>query len=171
MAQNPTHNPDTYSRELIQETIRPGIESYLDQEFDDPNADQRGDPIPDEPGTWPPLVVTALPNSGRVLYPHVVVAEQGDDSEPADPRLELSQHDFAVDVEVHGRTSTEMFNLRGLVRGWFLHNRGELRDAGLAEVTLSGNSGDWDATSRTATWQLTVTGLLHTHPDSDFTIN
>lgn len=162
MTQNPTHNPDEYSRQLIQEMIRPGIETYLDAEFDDP--------VDRSAKQTPPLVVTDLPEGGRVTYPHVVVSEQGDDASPPDPRRELMQHDFAVDVEIHGRTTTEMFNLRGLVRGWFLRNRDDLRDAGLAEPSLSGNSGDWDPDSRTKTWQLTATGLVHTHPDSDFTI-
>jgi len=166
MASNPTHNPDKFSKQLIQHEIRPGIESYLDANFNDPGSGNRGQSIPDEPGTWPPLVVTALPGGGRVLYPHVVVQEQGDDGDAPDPSLELMQHDFGVAIEVHGRTSTEMFNLRDLVRGWMLRNRTSLRDAGLAEPTLSGNPADWDPESRTKTWQLTLSGLVHTHPDS-----
>jgi hypothetical protein len=118
MAQNPTHNPDEFSKQLLQNKIRPGIETYLDTNFQDPESSRRGSSIPDEPGQWPPLVVTALPEGGRV--------ERNDD---------------------------------------------DLEDDGLAEPTLEGNSGDWDPTSKTKTWQFTLEGLVHTHPDSDFTIS
>lgn len=170
MSTNPTHNPDEYSKQLIQNKIRPDIASYLATNFDDPESGKRETSISGEPGEWPPLVVTALPDGGRVLYPHVVVAEQGDDASPADPARDLMMHNFAVDVEIHGQTSTQMFNLRDTVRGWFLRNRDELRDAGLAETTLDGSPADWDPTSKTATWDMTLSGLLHTHPDSDYTI-
>ena len=166
MTANPAHNPDEYSRQLIQNEIRPGIQSYLDDNFDDPESGQRGADIPDEPGTYPPLVVTALPGGGRVLYPHVVVQEQGDNAAAADQSNELTQHDFAVSVGIHGRTTTEMFNLRGLVRGWFIRNQNELGGNGFAEPELSGNPADWDRESRTNSWSLTVTGLVYTHPDS-----
>ena len=167
MATNPTHNPDEYSKQLIQNEIRPGIETYLGNNFSDPEASNRGASISGGPGEYPPLVVTSLPGGGRVLYPHVVVAEQGDDSDRPDPARPLRQHDFAVDVEVHGRTDTEMFNMRDTVRGWFLRNWESLRDAGLAEPELSSNGpADWDNTSRTETWSMTISGLVHTHPNS-----
>jgi len=159
---NPTHNPDEYSSELLQEKIRPELETYLDTNFSDP-VDRSG-------SKTPPLVVTALPEGGNVAYPHVVVAEQDDSAEPPDPSQDLMQHDFSIEIEIHGRSTTQMFNLRGYARGWFLRNRDELRDVGLAELNLSGNSADWDATSKTSTWQLTVTGLVHTHPDSNYTV-
>ena len=162
MTSNPTHNPREYSRQLIQEFIRPALSSFLDTEFDD-NRDRSG-------AQTPPLVVTELPGGGRVTHPHVVIAEQDDSASPLDPRLELSQHDFAVSIEIHGRTATEMFNLRGLVRGWFLENQPDARDVGFAELSIDGNSADWDPDARTRSWQMTVTGLVHTHPDSDFNI-
>ena len=171
MAQNPTHNPDEFSKQLLQNKIRPGIESYLDANFQDPESSRRGSSIPDDPGQWPPLVVTALPEGGRILYPHVVVQEQSDSSERADPASDLRQHDFAADIEIHGTTSTQMYNLRDLVRGWVERNDDDLEDDGLAEPTLEGNSGNWDPTSKTKTWQFTLEGLVHTHPDSDFTIS
>lgn len=163
---NPTLNPDDYSRELIQNTIRPGLETYLDTNFVDPEDSKRGTSISGEPGEWPPLVVTELPGGGRVLYPHVVVSEDSDDASRLDARTDFSQHDFAVGVEIHGQTATQMFNLRGAVRGWFLRNRETLRDAGLAEPDLSGNTADWDPNSKTNSWSMTITGLAHTHPDA-----
>lgn len=171
MTQNPTHNPDEYSKQLLQNKIRPDIESYLASNFTDPESGKRGTSISGEPGEWPPLVVTALPEGGRVLYPHVVISEQGDSADRPDPARELSQHDFAVDIEIHGTTTTQMFNLRDTIRGWFLRNRESLEDdAGFAEPSLDGNTADWDPTSRTSTYQLTLEGLVHTHPDSTFTI-
>ena len=157
MVENPTLDTADYSRTIIQETVRTGIEDHLDAEFDDPA---------DRSGKTPPLVVTALPEGARVTYPHVVIGEQSDDVSALDNAQDLSQHDFAVDVEIHGRTTTEMFNLRGLVRSWFLDNRATLRDAGWAELSLSGNSADWDPTAKTSTWRVTASGLLHTHPDT-----
>lgn len=155
---NPTLDPDQFSKELIQETIRPGLEAHLEANFDDPrDRSDKQDPA---------LVLTNLPGGGRVLYPHVVVAEAGDDASRPDARLDFSQHDFDVGVTIHGQTATQMFNLRGLVRGWFLANRQTLEDAGFADVDLSGNRADWDGESQTATWELTATGLLHTHPDA-----
>jgi len=170
MSTNPTHNPDEFSRELLREYIRPEIETYLGSNFQDPESSRRGTSISGEPGEWPPLVVTALPEGGRVLYPHVVIHEQSDASERPDPARDLAQHDFAVDVAVHGTTTTEMYNLRDTVRGWFERNRDGLEDVGLADPTLDGNAGNWDPTSKTMTWQLTLEGLVHTHPDSTYSI-
>lgn len=158
MVQNPTLDPDGYSREIIQDTVRPGIEDYLNAEFTDPQT---------RTGKTPPLVVTDLPDGGRVTFPHVVVSEQSDGAEKLDPARPMTQHDFAVEVEIHGRSTTEMFNLRDLVRGWFLRNRETLRDAGYADIDIDGNSADWDSTSKTSSWQMTVTGLLHTHPEAN----
>lgn len=155
---NPTLDPDEYSRTIIEETIRPGVESYLAANFDDPR--NRTD------DTTPPLVLTELPGGGRVAYPHVVVSEDGDDASRPDQRLDFNRHDFSVGIEIHGQTATQMFNLRGAVRGWFLRNRDVLRDAGLAEPELSGNPADWDSESQTSSWELTVSGLLHTHPNT-----
>lgn len=169
MTTNPTLDPDDYSRALIQETIRPGLETHLETAFNDPHAAKRGTAITDQPGEWPPLVVTALPEGGRTLYPHVVVSEGGDSAGPIDARQAFSQHDFTVGVELHGETTTQMFNLRGLARGWFLRNRDTLRDAGFAIESpdnISGNAASWDPTSKTVSWSLTVEGLIHTHPNT-----
>lgn len=165
MSSNPTLDAATFSKQLIQDEIRPALSTYLGNNFTDPQANKRGDPIPDEPGTWPPLVVTALPGGGRVLYPHVVVQEGDDSAGPIDTRHDFDQHDFTVDVEIHGTTSTQMFNLRGMVRGYFLDNREALKDAGFAmegDDAISGSSADWDPTSKTASWSMSVTGLVHT---------
>jgi hypothetical protein len=156
---NPTLDVDDYSRELIQETIRPKLADSLDAAFDDP-IDRSG-------SKTPPLVVTALPGGGRVLYPHVVVQEFDDTAGPIDHRQDFAEHDYAVKAIIVGTTSTQMFNLRGLVRGWFLSHRDLLRDAGFAiegDSAISGSSAEWDPTSETATWELTVTGLTHTTP-------
>jgi hypothetical protein len=166
MSTNPTLPTDDYSRKLIEETIRPELETYLEAEFNDPHASKRGTSHPEGPGDWPPLVVTELPGGGRVLYPHVVISEDSDSSSTPDRRREFSQHDFGVGVELHGQTGTQMFNLRGLARAWFLDNRDLLRNAGFAEIDVDGGSMDWDSTSETRSWELTVTGLLHTHPDA-----
>lgn len=162
MTQNPTLDTSEYSKQLIQETIRPGLEDHLDGRFDDP-VDRSGKQTP-------PLVVTALPGGGRVRYPHVVVQEANDSAGPIDARREFSQHDYTVTCEIHGTTTTQMFNLRGLCRGYFLANKDELRDAGFAiegDDAISGSSADWDPTSETSTWQLDVDGLVHTHPDAN----
>jgi len=42
MPQNPTHNPDEFSKQLLQNKIRPGIETYLDTNFQDPESSRRG---------------------------------------------------------------------------------------------------------------------------------
>jgi hypothetical protein len=163
MAQNPTHNPDEYSTQLLQNKIRPEITTYLGANFND-DRDRT-------PSEIPPLVLTALPDGGRVTYPHVVVREQDDAASTPDNSLKLSQHSFAVEVEIHGRTTTEMFNLRDTARGWFLRNRDSLRDAGWSDLEVgTGNPADWDPTSSTSTWQLTVSGTLFTHPDSTYTV-
>jgi len=166
---NPTLDPATFSKEIVQETIRPGIKSYLDTNFSDPEDAQRETSISNEPGDWPPLVVTALPEGGRVLYPHVVVSEENVSGGPLDARTDFGQHDMTVGVEVHGTTTTQMYNLRGLVRGWFLENIDTLRDAGFAIETpedISGNAASWDPTSKTVSWEVSATGLVHTHPDA-----
>lgn len=166
---NPTLDTADYSREIIEETIRPALSSYLDTEFSDPESGQRGQSIPDEPGTWPPLVVTALPGGGRVLYPHVVLQEFDDSGGPIDARLDFAQHDFAVKAIIHATTTTQMFNLRGLVRGWFLESRDLLRDAGWVlegQDAISGSPASWDPTSSTKSWELTVAGTLHTAPST-----
>ena len=142
MTANPTPDPDTYSRELIKETIRPGLTDCLEANFEDPNASDRGKPIsdPDEPGTWPPLVVTALPSGGRQFYPHVVVSEDSDSAGPIDARPEFAQHDYQVGVKIHATTTTQMFNLRGLVVVYFLKNRAVLRNAGFVIKSPEDNS-------------------------------
>ena len=158
MTDNPTLDPSEHSKQLIQETIRPELATWLDQHFND-TRDRTED-------TTPPLVVTALPGGGRVTYPHVVLQETDDSAEAIDQRLAFNQHDFQLTAEIHGRSSTEMFNLRGLVRGYFLSNREALGGDGFAELDISGNPASWDATAKVVSWELTVSGLVHTHPDA-----
>lgn len=169
MSTNPTLDPATFSKEIVQNTVRPGIETYLGSNFNDPESAQRGTAISGEDGEWPPLVVTALPGGGRVLYPHVVVSEENVTGGPLDARTDFGQHDMTVGVEVHGTTTTQMFNLRGLVRGWFLENIDTLRDAGFAIETpddIDSNPISWDPTSKTVSYEVSAEGLVHTHPDA-----
>jgi len=159
MASNPTIDPTAVSETVIKDVVRPGLADYA-------GANGLGADDVDRSGTkTPPLVVTSFPDQLR--YPHIVVDEDSDSGAPVDRRLDFHQHDFAIGVTVAGRTSTEMFRLKDGVRGYFLENRQSLRDEGLSELEIDGGPRTWDESADVIEWELTVTGRLYTHPDTN----
>lgn len=160
---NPTLDPTKLSKTIVQETIRPALSEFAaDHDLDaDSIAPQRGDPWPRDPGSKPPLVVTAYPD--KTLYPHIVIDEETATGSRIDQRHGFLQWDFAVAAECIGRTSTEMFRLKDGVRGFFSTEQPALRNAGFAELEISGSPSSWDSAAEVSTWEVTVSGIVHTH--------
>ena len=159
---NPTIAADELSIEIIQDGFRAELQDYADDattSLEDPHA-SRG-------SKTPPFVLTSYPSTDPV-YPHLIVEESDDDAGPIDQRRsEFTQHDFTVQITIEARSSTEKFALKDAVRGFLQDRRPALRDRGFAELSWSGTSADWDPTSDTTSWQVTVSGLVHTTTETD----
>lgn len=155
---NPTLDPRALSTTIVQETIRPALEDYAEEyDLDADDVDRSGTKMP-------PLVVTAYPD--QPLYPHVVVDEDTATGSKIDERHDFLEWEFGVSIECSGRSSTEMFALKDGVRGYFATEQEALRNAGFADISIDGSPSSWDANADVATWELVVTGLVHTHTDA-----
>jgi len=150
--------------ELTTEIIRNGFRAEL-QDYADTDGTGLADPrVADRGDKTPPFVLTSYP-AGDPLYPHIIVEEFDDSSSPIDRRQsDFHVHDFAVQVTVEARSSTEKFELKDGVRAFLQEREPALRNRGFAGLEYTATSADWDPTSKTASWQATVTGLVHTTP-------
>ena len=161
MTTNPTLAAGELSTEIIKEGFRAELQQYADDgttPLEDPR-EPRGDKTP-------PFVLTSYPSSTPV-YPHIIVQEGSDDAGPIDQRQSaFYQHDFSVQITVEARASTEKFDLKAGVRAFLQDREQALRDRGFAELDYSTSNATWDATSETASWQVAVSGLVHTTTDT-----
>ena len=162
MTTNPTLDAGDLSEEIIKDGFRAELQQYADEgttPLEDPQADTRG-------SKTPPFVLTSYPSSSP-MYPHIIVQEGSDDAGPIDRRQSaFYQHDFGVQITVEARSSTEKFALKSGVRAFLQDREQALRDRGFAELVYSTTNASWDSTSETASWQVTVNGLVHTTTDS-----
>lgn len=155
-------NPTIEASDLTTEVIQNGFRAEL-QDYADDGTTPLTDPIDAERGSkTPPFVLTSEPSTNP-LYPHLIVEEADDQAAPIDQRhSEFHQHDFAVQIIVEARTSTEKFAIKDAVRQFIQDREDALKARGFAPQDVSASPADWDPTSSTTSWQATVTGLVHT---------
>ncbi len=111
-----------------------------------------------------PMVLTEFPDRG-LLYPHIVVGEGSDVGDRPDSRADLWQHTYAVGIEIHAKSSTQMFRIRDEVRAWVEGNVDVLNAAGFTDPQMSpGISMTWDRSEEVRRWKIVVKGTVYTTP-------
>lgn len=109
-----------------------------------------------------PMVLTEFPDRG-LLYPHIVVSEASDVGDRPDSRADLWQHTYAVGIEIHAKSSTQMFRIRDEVRAWVEGNVDMLNAAGFTDPQISpGISMTWDANEQIRRWKFVIKGTVYT---------
>lgn len=110
------------------------------------------------------MVMTEFPDQG-VLYPHVIVSEASDVGDRPDSRADLWQHTYAVGIEIHAKSSTQMFRIRDEVRAWVEGNVDVLNAAGFTDPQISpGISMTWDRSEEVRRWKFVIKGTVYTTP-------
>ena len=111
-----------------------------------------------------PMIMTELPDRG-LLYPHIIVSEASDVSDTPDSRADLWQHTYAVGIEIHAKSSTQVFRLRDEVRAWVEEHVDMLNAAGFTDPQVSpGIPMNWDADEKIRRWKFVVKGTVYTTP-------
>lgn len=109
-----------------------------------------------------PMVLTEFPDRG-LLYPHIIVSEASDVGDRPDSRADLWQHTYAVGIEIHAKSSTQMFRLRDEVRAWVEEHVDMLNAAGFSDPQTSpGIPMTWDANEQIRRWKIVVKGTVYT---------
>lgn len=109
-----------------------------------------------------PMVLTEFPDRG-LLHPHIVVGEGSDVGDRPDSRADLWQHTYAVNIEIHATSSTQMFRIRDEVRAWVEGNVDTLNAAGFTDPQISpGISMNWDANEQIRRWKFVIKGTVYT---------
>lgn len=123
------------------------------------------DPLNNRSSSDADFVVTSMPDKG-VQYPHLVVAEENDSAVPVDNIRKMKVHDsYDAVVEVYARSDTEKFKLRDKVKSEIERLKDEFQDKGFADVQYSSGGTTPDAESEVKSVAVTVSGLVHTHPN------
>lgn len=111
-----------------------------------------------------PMVMTELPDQG-LLYPHIIVGEGSDVADRPDSRADLWQHAYAVGIEIHAKSSTQMFRIRDEARAWVEEHVDVLNAAGFTDPQISpGISMTWDQSEEIRRWKFVVKGTVYTTP-------
>ena len=110
-----------------------------------------------------PMVLTEFPDRG-LLYPHN--RERGiRRRRPSGQSRDLWQHAYAVGIEIHAKSSTQMFRIRDEVRAWVEGNVDMLNAAGFTDPQVSpGIPMNWDADEQIRRWKFVVKGTVYTTP-------
>lgn len=110
------------------------------------------------------MVLTEFPDRG-LLYPHIVVSEASDVGDRPDSRADLWQHTYAVGIEIHAISSTQMFRIRDEVRAWVEAHVDALNAAGFTDPQIfPGIPMTWDANEQIRRWKIVVKGTVYTTP-------
>lgn len=146
------------STELI-DAIVGGLEEVSD------GSDLLVDPEAERQEEQTPFILRDRPSEPN--YPHVIV-EIGDESgRPLDQTLDVFQYEVTIRLLVLAETADTMLELVDGVRAWIIQETdGELRDHGLAELTVTGrNETDEEyvlISDEVIVWSLEISGLVHT---------
>ncbi len=143
------------STAIIRDLFRDGLRAALAAgDISDPSSARRNGAAP--------MVLTEFPDRG-LLYPHIVVGEGSDVGDRPDSRADLWQHTYAVGIEIHAKSSTQMFRIRDEVRAWVEGNVDVLNAAGFTDPQISpGISMTWDRSEEVRRWKIVVKGTVYT---------
>ena len=111
------------STAIIRDLFRDGLRAAV-------AAGDIADPSSARRKTAAPMILSEFPDQG-LLYPHIIVSEASDVGDRPDSRADLWQHTYAVGIEIHAKSSTQMFRLRDEVRAWVEVHVDMLNAAGL----------------------------------------
>lgn len=148
-------NSSSLSTAIIRDLFRDGLRAAVaaGDIFDPSSAGRKG---------AAPMVLTEFPDRG-LLYPHIVVGEGSDVGDRPDSRADLWQHTYAVGIEIHAKSSTQMFRLRDEVRAWVEEHVDMLNAAGFTDPQTSpGISMTWDRSEEVRRWKIVVKGTVYT---------
>ena len=151
---------DSLSKNIVRDLWRDQLRAAVTAgKITDPNAATRP--------AKSPMVVTELPDKKR-HYPHIVVSEAADVSGRPDIRADVWKHDYTVGLEIHAKTSTDVFKLRDQVRGWIEGNTATLNQLNFHDAEIvSTVSMSWDATEQVRRWRIAVRGTVYTAPPAE----
>ena len=150
---------DSLSTAIIRDLFRDGIRAATGVSITDPEAARR------PPRS--PLVVSELPDRDR-HYPHIIVGESADVSGRIDIRGGSWRHRYSTLIEIHAKSSTQMYRLRDQVRGWIENNVATLTAAGFVDAEIvSSSSMTWDGAAEVRSWRIVVQGLVYTAPSEE----
>jgi len=111
-----------------------------------------------------PMVMSELPDQG-LLYPHIIVSEGSDVGDRPDSRADLWQHAYAVGIEIHAKSSTQMFRIRDETRAWVEGSVDVLNAAGFTDPQISpGIPMTWDQNEEIRRWKIIIKGTVYTTP-------
>ena len=145
------------STAIIRDLFRDGLRAAV-------AAGDIADPSSARRKTAAPMILSELPDRG-LLYPHIIVSEASDVGDRPDSRADLWQHTYAVGIEIHAKSSTQMFRLRDEVRAWVEGNVDTLNAAGFTDPQISpGIPMNWDANEQIRRWKFVVKGTVYTIP-------
>lgn len=145
------------STAIIRDLFRDGLRAAV-------AAGDIADPSSARRKTAAPMILSEFPDQG-LLYPHIIVSEASDVGDRPDSRADLWQHMYAVGIEIHAKSSTQMFRLRDEVRAWVEGNVDTLNVAGFTDPQISpGIPMNWDANEQIRRWKFVVKGTVYTTP-------
>ncbi len=145
------------STAIIRDLFRDGLRAAI-------AAGDIADPSSARRKTAAPMILSEFPDQG-LLYPHIIVSEASDVGDRPDSRADLWQHMYAVGIEIHAKSSTQMFRLRDEVRAWVEGNVDTLNVAGFTDPQISpGIPMNWDANEQIRRWKFVVKGTVYTTP-------
>ena len=148
------------STAIIRDLFRDGLRAAIATgDISDPSSARRNGAAP--------MVLTEFPDQG-LLYPHIIVSEASDVGGRPDSRADLWQHTYAVGIEIHAKSSTQMFRIRDEVRAWVERNVDTLNTAGFTDPQISpGIPMTWDQGEEIRRWKFVVKGTVYTTPGGE----
>lgn len=145
------------STAIIRDLFRDGLRAAV-------AAGDIADPSSARRKTAAPMILSEFPDQG-LLYPHIIVSEASDVGDRPDSRADLWQHTYAVGIEIHAKSSTQMFRLRDEARAWVEGHVDTLNAAGFTDPQISpGIPMNWDANEQIRRWKFVVKGTVYTTP-------
>ena len=145
------------STAIIRDLFRDGLRAAV-------AAGDIADPSSARRKTAAPMILSELPDRG-LLYPHIIVSEVSDVGDRPDSRADLWQHTYAVGIEIHAKSSTQMFRIRDEARAWVEEHVDMLNAAGFTDPQISpGIPMTWDQSEEIRRWKFVVKGTVYTTP-------
>lgn len=147
------------SREIILNQFRDPMRAEVGSvgsgaRFEDPQSGSRD--------SAHPFIVTSYPSSD-ILYPMIVVQEAGDSGRRPDARVGLTEHNYAVSIQIGATSSTTLFDLRDSFRAWFEARIDTFNANGFEdpELTPSGRP-SWESDPKIKAVELAAEGTVTT---------
>lgn len=140
----PTFDHRAISKSVLEDFFRPNIQTFLQNNSGGYDWSHNN------------FVLTDYPDQ-NINYPHVILKEIDDGGSRIDPIVDLIDHDYQFEAHALAETSTELFKLKGLLKGYIQEKYQVEINEGLYDLELVSSS---PANILTETdvkeWQLTI---------------